>query len=189
VRAGLASVLLVVTFGAFGSADRTPELRQRFRSRAYGYTLQLPKGWSAISATRRLDDGEPPATAGGGVDIFAVHPNQRVSVMSSPALVIGAQAVPASVTQASWEKQVTKTVDFMKGCPKPDRRERMTVDGVVAAVLVYDDCPKPLDYFHLWVAIERHGVGYHIVLFDHQGHEQADRATLSRALRSMRFTT
>jgi hypothetical protein len=56
-------------------------------------------------------------------------------------------------------------------------------------MLGYDDCPEPLDDFHLWVAVKRHGVGYHIVLFDHHGHEQTDRAMVSRVLRSMRFTT
>jgi hypothetical protein len=49
--------------------------------------------------------------------------------MSSPVLVIGAQAKRASMTRASWVKQVIETVDFMKGCRKPDRRERVTVDG------------------------------------------------------------
>jgi hypothetical protein len=182
------AVVLASVLGACGSASRTPESSRPFHSDEYGYALQLPDGWTAITATRYLDDGEPPGTGNAAVDIFAARPNTRVSVMSSPALVIGAQRVPLSTTLASWEQRVVKIVDFMKGCPAPDHRESIRVDGVAASLLVYDDCPKELDYFHLWVAVEKNGIGYHVVLFDHQGHQASDRATLFHALRSLRFS-
>src|SRR5205814_707160 len=113
-----------------------------FRSRTYGYAIGHPPNWTTIPATRVLDDGEPPATAGGGTDILARRADTRVADMKLPALVIGAQRVSSATDIGDWIPTVIGTVSFMKQCAQPDARERIEVGGEPAVLLTYSDCPK-----------------------------------------------
>jgi hypothetical protein len=156
---------LVLALPACGGAER-----ERFASPVYGYTLELPTGWSALAAGRVLDDGEPPATAGDppATDVLSSHPDRRVHDMALPGLVIGAQEVAAGTTPDAWADAVIVTARFMKGCDAPASRKHRRVGGVDAVVLDYPTCPRSGDFEHWWVTAVSGGRGFHIVVFDHQ---------------------
>ena len=158
-----------------------------FRSRTYGYVIDHPADWTGIGATRVLDDGEPPATAGGGTDILARRADRTVRNMTLPAMVVGAQRVPAATDIDRWTSMVVGTVSFMKQCPHPDARERLQVGDEEAVLLTYNDCPKGSGFFHLWTAAVHRGLGFHIVWFDRHGREVGDRKTLDKMLSSVAF--
>ena len=161
-------VVLALAFvaGACGSSDGST---RAFRSDVYRYTLDLPSGWTSVRATRQLDDGEPPATATGGTDVLGSKASTKVSQMPLPALVVGAQPVEADTSPDEWAAAVTRIVGSMKGCPEPDGRIVLTIDGATAVVLVYEECPAGSDLTHLWATTVHDGLGFHLVWFDHRG--------------------
>jgi hypothetical protein len=158
-----------------------------FRSRTYRYAIDHPANWSTIEATRELDDGEPPATAGGGTDILARNADTKVSNVKLPAMVVGAQRVSSATDIDRWTAMVIGTVSFMKQCSRPDARKRIEVRGEQAVLLVYNDCPKGSGLFHLWTAVVHRGFGFHIVWFDRHGREVVDRERLDVMLSSVTF--
>lgn len=188
VNLGFVAVLLVAlaACGGGGSGDSSGAT-EAFHSATYGYTLKHPAAWSSVSATHMLDDGQPPATSGGGTDILGVNASTKVSQTVLPALVIGGQKVSPAVTQDAWTSTVASTVSFMKACPQPDGREPVIVGGAPGTLLRYDDCPKGSGLFHFWVAVVHRGVGYHIVWFDQQKQEATDRPAFDKVLTSVVF--
>lgn len=182
-------VALLVVFGACGGGGSGggSTATKRFHSPVYGYTLSHPTTWSAVPAAHRLDDGQPPATGGGGTDILGVNASTKVSQITLPALVIGGQKISPQVTADAWTSTVAGTVSFMKACPQPDAREPVTVGDTQGTLLRYDDCPKGSGLFHYWVAVVHRGVGYHIVWFDQQKQEATDRPAFDKVLKSFTF--
>jgi hypothetical protein len=183
-----ALICFAATACGCGSADSKGSLGT-FRSRTYGYAIEHPANWTAIEATRVLDDGEPPATSGGGTDILARHADTKVRDMTLPGMVVGAQRLAPATDIDRWTSMVVSTVSFMKQCAQPDSRERVEVADEPAVLLSYDDCPKGSGYFHLWTAFIHRGMGFHIVWFDKHGSETADRVALDKMLSSVSFAS
>jgi hypothetical protein len=184
------STLLVVIAGliaACGSSTDDGGDVETFRSPVYGYSLERDENWTVIEATRRLEDGEPPATASGATDILGRGASVRVSEMAPPGVIIGGQPVPSGTSADEWGSMVVGTVSFMKGCPRPDARENIRVDGVEAVLLTYEACPLESGFLHYWVAVRHDGVGFHVVWFDEPGRADADRPALDALLSTISF--
>jgi len=164
-----------------GTTSRT------FRSPAYGYAIDRDTAWTVVEATRRLRDGEPPATASGATDILGRRASTHVSKMMPPGVIIAAQPVPPGVDARQWASKVVGTVSFMKQCRQPDARENIHVAGDDAVLLTYEKCPKASGFLHFWVAVVHAGFGYHIVWFDEPGRTAEDRPALFRMLSSVSF--
>jgi len=99
--------------------------------------------------------------------------------------VVGAQRD----TAGDWTERVVEIVSKFKGCPRPARRDELTIGGVPAALLTYPDCPTGSGLYHLWVAVEHGGLAYQIVWFNHPGQEAADLAQFRTMLASVAFTS
>ena len=183
----MVALLVVLTACGGGRSGSGSTATAKFHSAVYGYTLSHPASWSAVPASHMLDDGQPPATGGGGTDILGVNASTKVSQITLPALVIGGQKVSPQVTPDAWATTVAGTVSFMKACPQPDGKEAVSVNGAQATLLRYDDCPKGSGLFHFWVAVVHRGVGYHIVWFDQQKEEATDRPAFDKVLKSVVF--
>ncbi len=182
----LAAVLVV--WSALAGCGPTPHSRtHQYHSAEYGYSLRLPSGWGAIPAKHWLASDAAPRTANGGVDIIAARPSIRVSEMSTPALVIGAQHLDRPMSSAEWADQVVGIVEEMKQCARPDHRDPIAVGATNGILLTYNDCPEELAYYHLWVTVAHRGVAYQIVFFDQQGNEVANRAQFEAILTSLRL--
>jgi hypothetical protein len=158
-----------------------------YNSPVYGYSISHPRSWSVVEASRALSEGEPPATSSGATDILGRDASVRVSTMDLPGVVIAAQPVTNDMHLAQWTETMKDTVTSMKGCERPNRRERLDIGGEPATLLTYRDCPTDLGYLHLWAGVVHEGRGYHIVWFNDPGTEASDRATFRRMLSSMSF--
>jgi hypothetical protein len=182
------TLLAVCDAGAACSrgGDSTPAATT-FQSDTYGYSIELPADWSGIAASETLGEGEPPATGRPATDIFARAPARKVSDMQLPALVVGAQSVPAGTVIADWEATVIGVVGEMKGCPAPESAQPAAIGGYEALVLRYPDCPEGGGLYHLWAIVVQGGRGYHFVWFDESAREMADRPTFDALLASVRF--
>jgi len=183
----VALLALLVACGDGGSGGGSSTATKKFHSAIYGYTLSYPAAWSQRAARQMLQDGQPPATGGGGTDVLANGSNLAVDATTVPEIVIGGQKVSPAVTPDAWASTVASTVSFMKACPQPDAREPVTVAGIQATLLRYDDCPKGSGLFHFWVAVVHRGVGYHIVWFDQQKQQATDRPAFDKVLKSITF--
>jgi hypothetical protein len=184
------SALLVVIAGliaACGSSTEDGGDVETFRSPVYGYSLEHDENWTVIEATRRLDGGEPPATASGATDVLGRGASVRVSEMTPPGVIIGGQPLPSGTSADRWGSTAVGTVSSMKGCPRPDGRENITVDGEEAVLLTYEECPLESGFLHYWVAVVDGGVGFHIVWFDEPGRADVDRPALNALLSSISF--
>jgi hypothetical protein len=188
VRLVAAVVVCFTVTCAFGG-DRAPTRQVRtFRSPTYGYSIEYPAGWSVLVADHELHAGEAPLTSGGATDILARHAeSRRVSEMRFPVVVIGAQLVTTGTSLDGWTDTVVEIVAAQKDCPRPKHIEMVDVDGELAALLTYPDCPAGTGYLHLWVAVVHDGRAFQIVFFDHAGHEPSNRHRLRRFLASMSF--
>jgi hypothetical protein len=182
-------VALILACGCITScgADSDAPRAERFRSSVYGFSIELPDGWSAIPAGRRLDDGEQPRTGGGGTDILGEGASPRVSEMDLPAVVIGAQRAPAGLTLEDWSDRVTEIVDAQKGCPAPATIERVHVGSETAVLLSYPDCPAGSGLYHWWTAVLHDDLAFQIVWFDETGNGAADREGLDRLFTGFEF--
>jgi hypothetical protein len=107
--------------------------------------------------------------------------------MELPGVIIAAQPVTDDVNIATWAATIKDTVEFMKNCKAPNRREHLDIGGEPATLLTYRDCPTDLGYLHLWAGVVHEGRGYHIVWFNDPDTEAVDRATFRRMLSSMSF--
>ncbi len=188
---GFASVTLVISFAvvasACGSGDSGDDTLSTFRSRTYGYSIDHPAGWTVVAAERELDNGQPPLTGPPVTDVIAQHANRKVRDMELPALVVGAQAVPAGTSIDDWTARVIETVALQKHCVRPDTTERLRLGSESAVLLSYPDCPSGSGLYHLWIAVLHGDRGFHIVWFNHEGHLAQDRALLDRMLSSISF--
>jgi hypothetical protein len=182
-------IVLVVTLAIVSAcgSDGDAASAAAFRSPTYGYTIDRPDGWDVVEATHTLEDGEPPATAGGGTDILGRHASVDVRDITPPGVIIGGQPVAEGTTSEQWARTVIGTVSFMKGCPRPDAQENITVGGDGAVLLTYEQCPEERGFFHYWVAAVHEGVGFHIVWFDEMGRTEVDRPDLDALLSSISF--
>lgn len=179
--------LLAIAASGCGSSSSEPASKP-FRSPTYRYTIEHPASWSAIPAEHVLPADGPPLTSGGGTDIIGANANERVSKMGLPALVIGAQEVPAAMSLDEWKTAVTRTVAFQKGCPQPSSSERLKVGGDDAVMLRYPDCPKASGLYHLWITVVHDGRGFHVVWFGRSENETKDRPVIDEVLGSLAFT-
>ena len=84
-------------------------------------------------------------------------------------------------------RSIVDTVNVMKGCDQPDRRDDVDIGGESGTLLTYRDCPPDLGFLHLWAGVVHDGLAYHVVWFNDPGHEAADRAAFERMLASMSF--
>ena len=181
-RATLAALVLIA-----GACDAGNGSARKFQSSEYGYSVDLPSGWTSVPASARLEDGEPPTTASGRTDILGGNANTRVSQMRKPGVIVGAQTVAADTTADAWATAATKTIAFMKGCPEPDERFPHTIDHNDAVVLVYEDCPSGSGITHLWATVVHDDLGFHIVWFDDAGDLDEQRTELRAFLASFSF--
>jgi hypothetical protein len=178
--------VLVATLGLMASCGGSGEARP-FRSAVYGYSVPRADGWTVVEATRRLEEGEPPATGSGATDILGRGASTDVSAMTPPAVIIGGQPVAPETTVDAWADAVVGIVTFMKGCRRPDAQERVTVGGEPAVLLTYDECPPGSGLVHRWIAVVHEGVGFHVVWFDETGRGEADRPALDALLSRWSF--
>ena len=130
-----------ILFAAVPSAPDTSRTTKR-RSPVYGYSIDLPISWSGIRATRELERGAPPQTGPPVTDVMAPRPDRRVSEMKLPALVIGAQELPAGTTLEQWTTTLTDIVATMKHCPAPATQEPIEIGEEPAILLRYPGCPQ-----------------------------------------------
>jgi hypothetical protein len=179
---------VALTLVAVGCGANSHRSSDSYRSRTYGYTIEHPAGWSVVAAERRLDDGEPPLTSGGGTDVIARHASTRVRDMELPVVVIGAQTIAPDTSLEEWTQQVSSIVAKQKGCSSPARTRALTVDAEVATELSYPGCPPGAGLDHRWVAFVHGKLGFQIVWFDASGHEASDRAPLDSMLASVHFS-
>ena len=107
--------------------------------------------------------------------------------MELPGVIIAAQPVANDARVDDWMRSIVDTVDVMKGCDQPDRRDDVDIGGESGTLLTYRDCPPDLGFLHLWAGVVHDGLAYHIVWFNDPGHETADRAAFERMLASMSF--
>ena len=177
-------LVAVLVCCAAGSSRRF----RTFRSPTYDYSVEVKADWSTLTADHELADGEPPLTGAHATDVLAKHAdNLKVSEMTFPVVVIGAQPVPGDETIDAWTAAVVENVSVQKGCDAPERTEAIEVSGADGVVLTYPDCPAGTGYLHLWVAVVEGGRGFHIVFFDDAGHGRADRKELHRLLATFSF--
>jgi hypothetical protein len=183
------TIAIPVVLGAVGSADTRGRRASSvaYHSPVYGYSISHPRGWSVLPAGRALAEGEPPATSSGATDILGRGASVRVSTMEMPGVIIAAQPVSDDVLVAEWTATMQDTVETMKDCNPPDRRERLEISGAPATLLTYRDCPPDLGLLHLWAGVVHEGRGYHIVWFNAPGTDGADRRTFRKMLASMSF--
>jgi hypothetical protein len=173
---------------ASASGDRSNDTTSRtFRSPTYGYAIDRDTDWTVVEATRRLRDGEPPATASGATDILGRGASTHVSKMTPPGVIIAAQPVPPGVDARQWASKVVGTVFFMKQCRRPDVQENIRVGGDDAVLLTYERCPEASGFLHFWVAVVHAGFGYHIIWFVEPGRTAKDRPALFWMLSSVSF--
>ena len=159
-----------------------------FRSPTYGYAIGHDIEWTVVTAKRRLQDGEPPATASGATDMLGRHASTQVSKMTPPGVIVAAQPVPPGMNAQQWASRVVATVAFMKQCRKPDAKENIRVGRDDAVLMTYEECPRESGFLHYWVAVVHGGFGYHIVWFDKVGRTAEDRPALDRMLSSISFS-
>jgi hypothetical protein len=182
------AVMLFVASSATSPSGAVSDSRSRtFRSSAYRYSIRLPTDWSAIKADRVLKPGEPPYTSRGATDIITRKAATKVSKMKLPAVVIGAQRVPAGTTIDQWTAEVIAGVSEQKGCEQPASREPLRIGGDEAALLGYPDCPHGSGLYHLWTVVVHRGRGFQLVWFNNAGQEARDRAILDGMLSSLVF--
>ena len=187
LRVGI-SLCCAATVCAGDSGDKSSDRSSRtFRSRTYGYAINRDADWTAVEATRRLKEGEPPATASGATDILGRQASTQVSMMTPPGVIVAAQPVPPATDAEQWASKVVSTVSFMKRCRQPDATENIHVGGDNAVLLTYERCPQKAGYLHFWIAVVHRGFGYHIVWFDEPGRTAEDRPALDRMLSSVSF--
>lgn len=182
-----ALLLIALSSWACAPATSTPAKRQ-FHSTAYGYSIELPSGWSAVRANRGLTDGEAPVTGLPVTDIMAEHASRVFRQLSLPALVVGAQTVPSDENLQAWSGTVTGLVQRFKGCPAPAVTESITLGGRAALRLDYPNCPPSQHLYHLWTVAVIGGKGYQFVWFNTPGNEPKDRVLLDRMLSSVAFS-
>jgi hypothetical protein len=158
-----------------------------FSSEEYGYTVELPAGWTALAAGDELGAGQPPLVEPAITDVLSARPDRRPGRMQLPALVIGGQRVQRGTSLPAWERIVTGIVRYEKGCDPPAASRPVFVGEEEGALLAYPDCPEGSGLVHTWIAAVHRDRGYHLVWVSRRGQEAADRRLLDRLLRSWQF--
>jgi hypothetical protein len=179
--------LAVVALACGGSNDTRDADVRTFRSRTYVYSIEYPAEWSVVPAEEPLEPGQPPLTGPPVTDILAKRADRVVRKMTLPALVVGAQSVPADMTIDDWTTNVIDIAGRQKQCGDPRSTEHRDIGGEPATLLSYPDCPKGAHLDHLWAAVVHRGRGMHFVFFDAVGHDAANRKRFDRMLSSVSF--
>jgi hypothetical protein len=185
-RSWIVVLTLLAVWGGVAAFARRASFVE-YESPVYGYSISHPRSWGVVDAGRPLTEGELPTTSTGATEILGCDASVRESSMELPGVIIAAQPVGDDTGIARWTATVKDTVEAMKDCKAPNRRDALDIGGEPATLLTYRDCPTELGYLHLWAGVVHQGRGYHIVWFDDGGTEAADRATFTRMLASMSF--
>ena len=180
-------IIACALFAAGCGDDGSDEASESFASPEYGYSLELPTGWSALAAEHDLEPGEPPTLSSKGTDVLAAQPSRMITDLTKPAIVVGAQPVEPGTTLDDWTAEVTEIVGGFKGCAQPAAVEEIDVASEPATLLEYPDCPDGLGLDHLWVAFVRDDRGIQFVWFDESSSGPVERDQFEQILSTVAF--
>lgn len=181
---GIVVIALVAGGTALGCGSKGGS---SLHSTVYGYSIAIPSGWSALSATTRLDPGGAPVLNSTATDVIAVNADRKIRSLVTPALVVGAAPVDPSTTLDAWRATVESLVGRFKGCSEPASTHDAFVGAAPAVMLTYPDCPAGSGLYHVWTVTIHGGLAYQFVWFDQQGRETANRSLLDNEMRTVRF--
>jgi hypothetical protein len=149
-----------------------------FTSKAYGYTLTVPAGWTSRQAFAKWD-GESELDGDSALVDLLGHPGESKGVWAA--------AAPSTRNLAADTTFATVWNHHYHGdtCPNPPAKSRVTVGGRPGVLLAYN-CGILVNHV---VTVDR-GVEYWFVFVDRgvvAATDRTDRATFLHILRSVRF--
>jgi hypothetical protein len=148
-----------------------------FGSPLYGYTLDRPVEWTVRTATRALQEVEPPWVDSPAVDYIAAFPLSS----AQPGIILAAVDVADDRTLDEWTD-----LTAVATCGEPASRVPMTIDGEFGLRLEYPSCYA---LHHIWTTVIHDSRAYHIVWIGGRGSEEADRAHFDQVVATFRFPT
>ena len=112
------------------TASASPVAAGPFVSEHYGYTIQMPSGWSAAQQATQTWDGEgAPGFDTPFVDLF-----------DAPVGGAWAYAAPTDLTLTAYTRKTEHAAATEHQCPKPERDTAIRIDGTPARFLL-GHCP------------------------------------------------
>lgn len=177
-------LIALVGFAIVGSPRPTPtpaatppatlQIGGRFASAIYGYSIQLPQGYSARAATEQLGTGFDPIPDSPGVDQIS-----QAELGAGAQTLVSAGQLRVGETLDEWIAASAISV-----CRTPYNIEDLVVDGEAAKLLTFNICGGELTH---WVSFVHGTRAYAIVNYSAPGQESTSKERFLSMLASFRF--